>query len=192
MKEKEIKKDNNAIPFIKVLWKIIKFILIALLLLVFIVIIVQRISNNKMSVAGYGVYTVVSESMVPEYQIFDMLFAKKTNPTDINVGDDVVYQGKEGDFAGKIVTHRVIKKRGAPGAYTFTTKGIANDLEDPEIDSSQVMGKVLFKSKILSLISKVLSNSYGFYFIIFVPFVIIVTFEIIDTVNERKRLKIKG
>lgn len=192
MEKKESKKDNNSLSFIKVLWKIIKLILIGLLLLVFIVIIVQRISNNKMSVAGYGVYTVVSESMVPEYKVFDMLFAKKTNPTDINVGDDVVYQGKEGDFAGKIVTHRVIKKRGTPGTYTFTTKGIANDLEDPEIDDSQIMGKVLFKSVILSLISKVLSNTYGFYFLVFVPFVVIVTFEIIDTVNERKRLKEKG
>ena len=186
--EKAVKKESNF-KFIKILWKIIKTILILVLIVIFFVIIVQRVTNNKASVGGYGVYTIVSESMVPEYNIYDMLIAKKTNPQDIAIGDDVVYQGKEGDFNGKIVTHRVIKKKHDGKIYSFVTKGIANPVEDPEISEDQIYGKVLVKSQILSTASKVLNTTYGFYFIIFVPIVIIVTLEIIDTVNERKKLK---
>lgn len=185
----EPKKRTDNFKFFKVIWKIIKTILIVVLALVFAVIVVQRVSHNKATIGGYGIYTIVSESMVPEYNIWDMLFAKKVDPASINVGDDVVYQGKEGDFVDKIVTHRVIKKKYDGNSYSFITKGIANDIEDPEINASQIYGKVVLKSTILTTISKVINTTYGFYFIIFVPFVIIVTLEIIDTVNERKRLK---
>lgn len=185
----EPKKRMDNFKFFKVIWKIIKTILIVVLALVFAVIVVQRVSHNKATIGGYGIYTIVSESMVPEYNIWDMLFAKKVDPASINVGDDVVYQGKEGDFVDKIVTHRVIKKKYDGNSYSFITKGIANDIEDPEINASQIYGKVVLKSTILTTISKVINTTYGFYFIIFVPFVIIVTLEIIDTVNERKRLK---
>ena len=183
-----IKKENNF-GFFKVLWKIAKTILVIIALLVFAVIIVQRVSNNKANIAGYGIYTIVSESMVPEYNIWDMLFAKKTDAAEIQIGDDVVYQGKEGDFADKVVTHRVIKKTRHGNSYTFVTKGIANDLEDPAIEEDQIYGKVVLKSAVLSLLSKVINNAYGFYFIVFVPLVMIISLEVIDTVNERKQLK---
>ena len=183
--------DNkkSKLNFLKFIWKIIKTILIILLVLVFFVIVVQRVTNNNASVAGYGVYTVVSESMVPEYNLMDMLFAKKVDPATLEIGDDVIYQGKEGDFNGKIVTHRIISKKEDNGRYVFVTQGIANTLEDPAITGDQIYGKVVYKTTVLSYLSKVLNNAYGFYFLIFVPFVIIVTIEIIDTVNERKRLK---
>ena len=184
----ETKKSDNF-GFLKLLWKILKTFLLLLALAVFAVIIVQRVSNNKATVGGYGIYTIVSESMVPEYNIWDMLFAKKTDAADIQIGDDVVYQGKEGDFVDKIVTHRVIKKIRHGNSYTFVTKGIANDLEDPAIEQDQIYGKVVLKSTVLSFISKVINNEYGFYFIVFVPIVIIVSLEVIDTANERKRLK---
>lgn len=182
-------KKSDSFGFLKLLWKILKAVLLLLALVVFAVIVVQRVSNNKATIGGYGIYTIVSESMVPEYNIWDMLFAKKTDAADIQIGDDVVYQGKEGDFVDKIVTHRVIKKIRHGNSYTFVTKGIANDLEDPAIEQDQIYGKVVLKSAVLSFISKVINNEYGFYFIVFVPIVIIVSLEVIDTANERKRLK---
>ena len=42
-----------------------------------------------------------------------------------------------------------------------------------------------------SLISKVVNNPYGFYFVIFVPFAILVVMETIDIINERRILKKK-
>ena len=45
------------------------------------------------------------------------------------------------------------------------------------------------KSNILSIISHVVNNSYGFYFIIFVPFVVLLFFEIVDIKKEKMALK---
>ena len=45
------------------------------------------------------------------------------------------------------------------------------------------------KSNILSFISKIVNNPYGFYFVIFVPFAILLVMEIIDFVEEKKDSK---
>jgi len=93
------------------------------------------------------------------------------------------------DFAGKIVTHQIIKIDTEKGKRVFHTKGIANTIEDPLVEESQVLGKVIMKSNILSFISKIVNNPYGFYFVIFVPFAILLVMEIIDFVEEKKDSK---
>lgn len=179
--------ENNKV--LKILLMIIKAIISLFIVIVISIIFIQRLSNNKLSLGGYSIYTIITESMEPEYKVYDMVISKKIDTSTINVGDDVVYLGKEEDFAGKIVTHRVIKKETLKGTLYFHTQGIANDIEDPLVEDTQVLGKVVYKSKILSLISKVVNNPYGFYFVIFVPFAILLVMEIIDIVEERKEKK---
>ena len=153
--------NNKAFKIIAMLFKtIVSFFIIIVISIIFI----QRISNNKVSLGGYSLFTVVTESMVPKYNVFDMIVAKEVDTNDIKVGDDVVYLGKKSDFAGKIVTHEVIKIDKIDGNTYFHTKGIANDVEDPLVSADQIMGRISFKSHILSFISRVVNNIYGFYF----------------------------
>ena len=178
--------NNKALKIIAMLFKtIISFFIIVVISIIFI----QRISNNKISLGGYSLFTIASESMVPKYEVFDMIVAKKVNTNDINVGDDVVYLGNKSDFAGKIVTHEVIKIDKIDGNVYFHTKGLANDVEDPLVSADQIMGRVSFKSHVLSFISGIVNNIYGFYFVIFVPFAILLVMEIIDIVYERREKK---
>lgn len=172
---------------LKILWKIFKIILWILVILIVSVILVQRVSNNKLTVANYSIYTVVTESMVPKYKVFDMVLAKKVDVNSLVVGDDVVYMGKEGSFNGKIVTHQIIGIDNNNGSLEFHTKGIANIIEDPVVHSDQIYGKVLTKLGIMSFLSKIVSNQYGFYFIIIVPAVILVFQVFIDVFNSKKK-----
>ena len=179
-------KENK---FLNVLAMLTKAVCTFLIILVICVVFIQRISNNEMTLGGYSIYTVVSESMVPEYKVWDMVVVKKADPKTIKVGDDVVYLGKEGTFTNKIVTHRVIEIDKTSADIKFTTKGLANDIADPVIDDDQIYGKVLFKSDVLSFLSKLINNLYGFYFVIFIPFVIILFFEILYIMKEREQIK---
>lgn len=179
-------KENK---FLNVLAMLTKAVCTFLIILVICVVFIQRISNNEMTLGGYSIYTVVSESMVPEYKVWDMVVVKKADPKTIKVGDDIVYLGKEGTFTNKIVTHRVIEIDKTSADIKFTTKGLANDIADPVIDDDQIYGKVLFKSDVLSFLSKLINNLYGFYFVIFIPFVIILFFEILDIMKEREQIK---
>lgn len=180
---------NNKV--LKIVLMILKAIISLFIVIVISIIFIQRISNNKLSLGGYSIYTIITESMVPKYKVYDMVIAKDTAPNKIEVNDDVVYLGNKDDFAGKIVTHSVIKKEVKEGKNYFHTKGIANDIEDPLVGEDQILGKVVYKSRILSMISKVVNNPYGFYFVVFVPFAILLVMEVIDIIEERKEKKSK-
>lgn len=164
-------KENKALKLIGNILYILLFVIIVLML---VVVILQRVSDNSISLGGYRLFTVATGSMEPKYEVGDILISKEIDQNDIKVGDDIVYRGKEGSFNGKVVTHQVVSIRDEEGNKKIITKGIANTEEDPEIDSTQVYGKVIYKVQTLSFISQIIKNIYVFYFIIFVPIAIII------------------
>lgn len=170
-------------PVLKLINNIVYVILFLIVASVLFVVILQRASNNAIALGGVRVFNIISESMIPKYNIGDVLVVKSIEPQNIKVGDDIAYIGQESTFNQKIVTHQVIKIDYENGEYIFHTKGIANILEDPLVHQNQVFGKVVYKIWILSLISKILSNVYVVFFGIFVPIVILIFWTI---------LKIKG
>lgn len=170
-------------PVLKLINNIVYVILFLIVASVLFVVILQRASNNAIALGGVRVFNIISESMVPKYNIGDVLVVKSIEPQNIKVGDDIAFIGQESTFNQKIVTHQVIKIDYENGEYIFHTKGIANILEDPLVHQNQVFGKVVYKIWILSLISKILSNVYVVFFGIFVPIVILIFWTI---------LKLKG
>jgi len=175
--------------FLKILFRITKIITTLFLILLILIIAIQRFSNNNFAIGGIRVFTIITESMTPEYAVGDMIISKEIPASEIKVGDNVVYNGLVDDFKGKIVTHKVITKDKTPNGYKFITKGIANPVEDPEIDESQIMGKVIYKTVILSFISKLINNTTTFFIVIFIPFALLVFFEIVDVLEERRKEK---
>lgn len=175
---------NNKV--LKIIFNTIKIIVSILILLIVLIIFIQKISNNKLNLGGYSIYTIVSESMTPKYEVGDMILVKNVSVDDIRVGDDLVYLGTVGTFNGKIVTHQVIDIKEENGEKVFYTKGLANLMEDPTVNESQVYGIVQSKLVILSLLSKIANNIYGFYFIIFVPFVIMVFIDFIHEIHPKE------
>lgn len=170
-------KENKVL---KITYNFIKTIVMIVLVLVLAVILIQRVTNNKLSLGGYRIYTVVTRSMEPKYKVGDILISKEKNPQDIEIGDNVVYLGKEADFKNKIVTHKVIKinKDETTGKINFTTKGINNIVEDPEINEDQIYGVVTYKTVFLSYISRIMTSTVGC-FIIFTIVTLFVSIQVV-------------
>ena len=188
----KLKKTYNDImekDIIKFTLGFVKVIITIFIILIMSVIIIQKVSNNNLSLGGYRLFTIVTGSMEPKYKVGDMVLAKEVKAKDIEVLDDVVYNGKEDDFNGKIVAHQVIKKEVKNEKYSFITKGIANQSEDPKINEDQIIGKIIYKTVILSFITKIVNNLYGFYFLLFVPIVVLTFIEIIKAIEEKKEEK---
>ena len=177
-------KENKVLSFIGNLLYTIMFIVVVLMLLV---VIMQRTTNNNLTIGGIRMFSVATGSMVPVYEVGDILISKEIEPEKIEVGDDRVYLGQKGSFAGKVVTHRVnsIEKQ-EDGNYKIVTQGIANNAEDPEINQTQVLGKVMCKLHILSFLGKLVRNVYIFYFLIFIPIGILVYRNIKNITNFNK------
>lgn len=174
---------NNKI--IKITYGMFKWTLNIILVMALLVILTQRFSNNNVSIFGIRMFVIVSGSMEPVYNIGDILIAKETPSKDINVGDDVVYLGSNKDFKNMIITHRVIEKNEENGKYIFRTKGVNNQFEDPKIDSSQIYGKILYRTVFLSYISKLLMDTTS-YFIISIIVGLMVSIQVVKIIYEAK------
>ena len=174
--------------YFQIPYKILKTIIIIVMFLYLAFIIVQRISGNQ-SILGYRIFTVATGSMIPKYNINDVLAIKQINTDELKVGDDVTYLGNRYDVNGKIVTHRIIDIKTKNGKKIYITKGINNTVEDPAIEASQIYGKVIGKIPIVTQINHTIKNQYGFFFLIFLHKLIIIFLEIADTVTEIKRGK---
>ena len=94
---------------VKTIWKILEKFIIAAIILISIIIVTQRVSNNKNAFLGFRIFRVETGSMIPKYQIGDVILVKETNIDKIEIGDDVTYNGTAGMMKGKVVTHQVIE-----------------------------------------------------------------------------------
>lgn len=172
LKKVEEIKENKKLKIISNIAYIILFIIVVMML---IVVALQRITNNNLAVGGYRVFSVATGSMIPVYEVGDILVSEEIKAQDIKVGDDIVYKGEKGSFKDKVITHRVISiEKQEDGNYKIITKGVANDEQDPEIIQTQVYGKIVYKIKTLSFLGRIVKNIYVFYFIIFIPIGVII------------------
>lgn len=186
-KEKVPTKKNKTVrKTFKILWDIIVKLVTLLIVFISLIIIVQKVTNNKESFFGYRIFRVQTGSMIPKYQIGDVILVKKQDVDKIKVGDDVTYLGESSSVKGILITHRVIDIQEVDGKKEFHTQGIANNLEDPVVYGNQINGVVQFKMPILTLLCKLLNNKYIFYFGAVLPLTLYIFFRVLKANYDKK------
>lgn len=188
--EKLQKKKKGIWDTLKKIWEIVGKIVMFFIIFVSLIIVTQKLTNNEQSFFGFRMFRVQTGSMIPKYQIGDVILVKQKNTDKIEVGDDVTYQGTTGTMSGKIVTHRVIKIEEIDGKKVFHTQGIANTKEDPVIYAEQINGIVLCRITVLTWICNALSNKYIFYFCGILPVTLYIFFSIAREKHDVKKEKI--
>ena len=114
-------------------------IIIVILLALIIFGILNR--NKPVPVCGYYFFTVLSGSMEDTLHIGDNIIVKESS--EYEVGDIITYK-KDNSY----VTHRITKIDGD----MITTKGDANDTEDIPFNKNKILGKLVYKSKLLNFL----------------------------------------
>jgi len=140
-------------------WNIAKRILsgliTAMLLLILVSSMVQKMSGKAPGVLGYHIMYVMTGSMEPEIMAGDSVFVKECAADQVALGDVICYEGTEGVMAGKMVTHRVVV---APheenGQLWLQTQGDANAAPDSPITGDRVYGVVIGKSSLVGMLFK--------------------------------------
>ena len=161
----------------KVALKIVKGIVTAFLVVVLLLVIFQKITHNKLTIGNIYIFQVASESMTPEYNVGDVIVVKKSDA--LNIGDDVTYLGKSSNLAGLTITHRIIREREENNKKYFTTKGTANEYEDPEINEDDIYGKVIYKTVLFSFVGRLMTNIVVYY-LLFIAVGVSFAYEVIS------------
>jgi len=70
----------------------------------------KKISASKGIVRSplFGAYIIISESMVPQINVYDAVVTVRVDADDIKVDDIITFISKEIETAGTPITHRVI------------------------------------------------------------------------------------
>lgn len=131
-----MKKSKKILNFIK------NLILDVIIILLIVAIIFGFLNRNKpVSILKHYLFTVMSGSMQPELMVGDSIIVKEVNEYTVN---DIVTYKKDTFY----VTHRIVSVDGDK----VVTKGDANTSEDDPIDKKDILGKVVYKGKLLNFV----------------------------------------
>lgn len=182
MEKKKFSKLNITKKILSIVAKILYDLLILFCILLIVIVAWQRITDSNRSVYGYRLFRIISGSMVPDYNIDEIVVCKDIDVNNIKVGDVVVYRGRIGELNNKLIMHEVIDINREDHGLIFHVKGIQNTSSDPNVQSGQIVGKVIFKSQFLTHIYSLATSLYSSFFI-----VIVLVINVFVSFRPRKR-----
>ena len=167
-----IEKDDKKLRtkrILSIIWKIFYQIVIIICIALILIIVMQRITDSNESIKGLRLFRVISGSMVPQYDVGEVVICKDIEISELKVGDTIVYRGNTGEFDGKIIMHNVVSiKKDDKGNTIIVTQGLYNTVGDPEIMEKQIYGRVVAKAKILTVLYDLSNNIYTFFIILMI------------------------
>lgn len=162
-------------PFLKKAWNITSTIAVVLMVVCAVFLMGSRL-------LGFRVFNVISGSMVPKYNIGDLIYVQKVDPKDVKVGDDITFVMNE---ELTVATHRVVEINTEKGY--FVTQGLTNDDKDEPVLFENLIGKPRFKIAKLGYVSDFIQNPPGMYITLAAGAVLIILVFLPDFINKKNK-----
>lgn len=186
---KKNKLFNN--PILKMIAKILSWVLLVLLVLIAGLLIYNIVSSKIYEIRGQkyepeiALYTIISPSMEPNINVYDVVVTKKVKDfSTIKEGDVITFISTSTLGEGLTITHRVKDVVKTDDDIKFRTQGDNNQIPDSSLASSKnVLGKVLFKVPWVGHIQFFLQSKGGWLFALLIPAMIIVCYDIYKVIR---------
>ena len=195
---KVVKKKEPIIKFILGVLSYAVFIwllLIGITLLVYVLDIKIRAAKGDTSPPKFNAFVVLSGSMLPEIQVYDVVITKKVDAKSLKEGDVITFASSDTRFLNTIITHRIIKKNydSKTGGYTFQTQGDNNNVADSAlVQPNNIYGKVILKIPKLGYLQEFLASDGGWILVILLPCLIVISYDIVKLSKKLRGKKYKN
>lgn len=158
----------------KIASEVISYVLLILLCLTAGLLLFFIISSNMAKKGGYkppmGLYTIVSPSMVPEINVYDVVLEFRPTESELKVGDIITFYSSVIDTGGYTITHRIHAIYEENGVKHYITKGDNNtDIDDGDITFNDIVGKVEYIIPKMGKVQFFLSSKYGWILVVLIP-----------------------
>ena len=163
-------------------------VLLVLAILICFTVIYQIQTRRFVSIFGFSVFRVVSDSMEPEIPVGALLISHKTDIAEIEKGDIICFRSLEPYMYGQVVTHRVVGiGTNEDGEIFLRTRGDSNTSEDGfYVNSLNLIGKAVYYTGEDSLLMNtyaILTSGPGFFTLIVIPILVIAVFVLQEYIN---------
>ena len=189
-----IKNIISVISYAIFIW----LLLIGITLLIYVADVKIRAMKGDNTPPNFNAYVVLTGSMIPDIMPKDVIFTKKVDIEDIEVGDVITFVSSDNRFTGSIITHRVVDIIHEEGTdkYKFQTKGDNNNVADLAlVEDYNVLGRVFFKIPKVGYIQDFLATQGGWIIVILIPCLAVLSYDImklfkaIGTKGSKKKIK---
>lgn len=193
---KNFKKLSKIISTIISYSCLIILIIIGLIFTIYVVDVKIQQSKGGVAKPLFGAYVIISGSMEPNIHVYDVIVAKRTEPTDLKAGDVITFYSNDSRFYGATVTHRIIEVIDAEKG-SFRTKGDANNVEDSALTIKEnIIGKVVMRIPQLGRLQFFLASKGGWLIAVLIPCLGIISYDIVKifkltSQKQSKRKQIK-
>ena len=154
--------------FFLTLINIISVLIIAAAVVVLCLVVFTK-QGEAPNLGGYTVFRITTGSMRPSYDTDTLILVKKTDPSQIQVGDVISFYSADPALDGAVNTHRVIAIEQDGTEWKYTTQGDANNIPDQYgTDSEALIGKVVASSLALGKLAHLVANP-----LVFIPVILI-------------------
>lgn len=152
---------------------------------------VKILTDGYVSFFGYSFFRVATGSMEPAIPVGSITITQHENFADISKGDIISYVSQDDGTKGKIITHRVMDiVFSQNNGKLLQTKGDANlSIDSSYVNVDNYIGTVVWQSsesKIMNFFA-LISNKFGFIFLIAAPILIVAAVVLSSCVNRMKK-----
>lgn len=183
-----MKKALNIIKTV-VVWLVVA---VAVSMMIFTIVSVTTFNRNDRDLFGYRAYVVNSDSMAAtDFNAGDLILVKETDPTTLKAGDIITFISQDSDSFGEIITHKIREKTvDANGNVGFITYGTTTGVDDQTIVTYlYILGKYEAKIPHMGTFFNFLKTPQGYIVCIFVPFILLILNQGVNTVKLFRRYK---
>lgn len=194
--EEKIKEKSKVLWFILntlkcIAWAILIILVIFALFLVYYVFLTKRAEKQGLQFKPpMALYTIISPSMQPNINVYDVVLSIKEEPNKLAKGDIITFYSSDENLDGITVTHRIIQVNKTNNGYQFKTKGDNNVEADASmVLEKDIIGKVRLKVPQLGKIQFFLSSKGGWFIIILIPALFVISYDMVKLVRVFKLKK---
>lgn len=187
---------NNRI--VKTVLKVLSWIVLIFLILLATILIYYVVSSKIYEAKGkkyeplISLYTIISPSMEPNINVYDVVLTKRLKPEEVKEGDVITFISSSTLGEGLTITHRVKSVIKTEGDIKFRTQGDNNPIPDSAlVTSNNLLGKVVFTIPFLGYIQFMLQSKSGWLFFLLIPAIIVVIYDVVKVIklsNVKQRL----
>jgi signal peptidase len=170
--------------FSKLLTVMIVFLVVICMILFF-----KTITQSEISLFGYRLYYVATESMYPTITPYSIITVKEVDSETLKEGDVISFISRQPEIYGMVNTHRIYDiVRDDEGQTAFVTMGDNNPVPDSYyVYPEEIMGKVVMHTPPLKILTNVMSfagTKIGFFIVIILPLMLIASMFMNSFIRE--------
>lgn len=127
----------------------------------------------------FGLYTIISGSMEPNVEVYDVVVTVEEDISKLRVGDIITFISTWDINYGATVTHRVVAiNKNEKGEYQLTTKGDNNQTADSAtVTQTNLIGKVVGRLPQVGRLQLFLATKMGWFIVVFIPAIIVIIID---------------